>query len=251
MRIGTRVTLCFLVSLLFSAAATAQGKFPPDSLTNLQVIPKGTPVQQVVGMMRGFTTALGVRCQYCHLGEEGQPLTTFNFASDEKRTKKTARIMIKMVMDINGTYLSQVPGPPAPLLEVKCTTCHRGVARPIPLADLVAYTVNTSGLDSAVKAYKALRGQYYGRAAYDFGEQSLPEAAGGLIRAAKWDEALGLLKLNEEQFTQAASAQNQLAEYYRQRGDTANAIARYKLALERDPNDQQAQNRLRQLGPRP
>lgn len=251
MQLGTRVALCFLVALRFSASAVAQGKFPNDSLTNLQLIPKGTPVQQVVGMMRGFTTALGVRCQHCHLGEGGQPLTTLNFASDEKRTKKTARIMIKMVMDLNETYLSQVPDPPAPLLEVKCITCHRGVARPIALADLVTYTVNTAGLDSAVKAYKALRERYYGLAAYDFGEPSLAEAAGGFVRATKWDEALGLLQLNEEQFPKSASAQNQLGEFYRQRGDTANAIARYKMALERDPNDQQAQNRLRQLSPRP
>jgi tetratricopeptide (TPR) repeat protein len=240
-----------LVWLLSATPLAAQGKFPPDSLTNLQVIPKGTPVQQVIGMMRGFTTALGVRCQYCHVGEEGANLNTFDFASDEKRTKKTARIMIKMMMEVNGEHLSQVPDPPAPVLEVRCSTCHRGVARPIALAELMTYTVNTSGLDSAVRAYQALRERYYGRAAYDFGEPSLAEAAGGLIRATKWEEALGLLTLNEAQFPKSASAQNQLGEYYRQRGDTANAITRFKMALERDPSDQQAQNRLRQLGPRP
>jgi tetratricopeptide (TPR) repeat protein len=111
--------------------------------------------------------------------------------------------------------------------------------------------VNTAGLDSAIKTYKALREKFYGRAAYDFGEETLTDAAGGFIRNRKWDEALGLLKFNEEQFPKSAWAQTQLGEYYRQRGDTANAISRYKMALERDPSDQQAQGRLRQLSPRP
>lgn len=251
MRQGIRVALSVILLPLTAASLAAQGKFPPDSLTNLQVIPKGTPVQQVIGMMRGFTIALGVRCQYCHLGEEGAPLTSFNFASDEKRTKKTARIMIKMMSEINGEHLSQVPDPPAPVAEVRCITCHRGVTRPLVLAELIGYTVNTAGLDSAIRTYKALREKYYGRAAYDFGEPSLAEAAGGLIRASKWDDALGLLKLNEEHFPRSASAQNQLGEFYRQRGDTAAAIVRFKMALERDPSDQQAQGRLRQLSPRP
>ena len=107
MPIGTRLALGLLLSLASSGALAAQGRFPPDSLTNLQVIPKGTPVQQVIGMMRGFTSALGVRCQYCHLGEEGQPLSTFNFASDEKRTKKTARIM-RAARKRNGLTQSEI-----------------------------------------------------------------------------------------------------------------------------------------------
>lgn len=117
----------------------------------------------------------------------------------------------------------------------------------MPLTDLVLSTTNTAGLDKALKAYKALRERYYGRAAYDFREQTLADAAEGVIRSNKWEEGLGLLKLNEEQFPRSAFVQNQLGEFYRQRADTANAIARFKMALERDPNDQQAQGRLRQL----
>ena len=73
-----------------SAQVQAAGKFPPDSLVNLKVIPKDTPVREVIGIMRGFSIGLGVRCQYCHVGEEGKPLATFDFVSDEKRTKKEA-----------------------------------------------------------------------------------------------------------------------------------------------------------------
>jgi hypothetical protein len=79
------VSLCSLV-LSLPAAAQAPGRFPPESLVNVKVMPRSTPVSQVVGMMRNITFALGVRCQYCHVGEEGMPLAQFDFAKDEKRT---------------------------------------------------------------------------------------------------------------------------------------------------------------------
>lgn len=42
--------------MLYAASVRAQapGRFPPDSLINVKVIPKNTPVMQVVGMMRKF-----------------------------------------------------------------------------------------------------------------------------------------------------------------------------------------------------
>ena len=80
--------------------AQAPGKFPPDSLVNTQVIPHNTPVIQVVGMMRNIAGDLGVRCQFCHVGEEGMPLERFDFAKDQKRTKLVARQMMRMVEEI-------------------------------------------------------------------------------------------------------------------------------------------------------
>lgn len=56
--------------------------------------------------MRGITRGLGVRCPFCHVGEEGADLSTFDFASDEKPTKKTARIMIGMLADTNAKLAS-------------------------------------------------------------------------------------------------------------------------------------------------
>jgi len=82
-------------------ASQAPGHWPPDSLINVKIIPKNTPVMQVVGMMRNFAGALGVRCHFCHVGQEGMPLGQFDFAKDEKRTKLTARQMMRMVEEIN------------------------------------------------------------------------------------------------------------------------------------------------------
>lgn len=84
------------------ALAQAPGRFPPDSLVNTTVIPRDTPVQTVIGRMRNFSADLGVRCTHCHLGEEGKPLSTFDFASDEKRTKIVARDMISLSVSLAG-----------------------------------------------------------------------------------------------------------------------------------------------------
>jgi hypothetical protein len=52
----------------------AQGRFPPDSFTNLKVLPKTIAPRALIDTMRGFAMALRVRCVYCHVGKEGQPL---------------------------------------------------------------------------------------------------------------------------------------------------------------------------------
>src|SRR5207249_6921800 len=180
----------FLIAALTAPAALvsqAPGHFPPDSLINVKVIPKNTPVMNVVGMMRNFAGALGVRCQFCHVGQEGQPLGQFDFAKDEKRTKLTARHMMRMVEEINRR-LDTLPEHEKMTshVEVTCNTCHRGVSRPMSLEQLIQETAQTAGVDSATRAYRALHDRYYGRAAYDFGEPTLNISAFRLARAGKY-----------------------------------------------------------------
>src|SRR3712207_6825302 len=106
--------LLALLALLAAPAmlgAQAQAHFPPDSLVNVHVFPKTAPVMQVVAAMRDFSGALGVRCSYCHVGEEGRPLESFNFPSDDKRTKLVGRQMMRMVQEINRR-LDTLPGRP-------------------------------------------------------------------------------------------------------------------------------------------
>src|SRR5713226_2936099 len=121
--------LVMLVLCLFApgSAIRAQGKFPPDSFTNLKVLPKNIDQRTLLATMRGFALALGVRCTYCHAGREGTPLDSIDFAKDEKRPKKVARVMMHMMMHINEERLHDVPERPQPLLDVRCATCHRGL----------------------------------------------------------------------------------------------------------------------------
>lgn len=241
-----------LALLLISAPLPGQapGKWPPDSLVNLRVIPKSTPVMQVVGMMRNITGDLGVRCQFCHVGEEGQPLAQFDFASDQKRTKAVARQMMLMVREINRR-LDTLPDRPTPLLQVTCGTCHRGTSRPIPLAALMVETAQGSGADSAIAAYRTLRRRYYGRDAFDFGEPSLNIAAFRLGQAKRYDEAFALLRLNEEFFPASSGMYVFRGNINLMRGDTAAAEAAFREAIRRDSTNNEARGRLRAIGRRP
>ena len=235
-------------TLLLLALLQTPGHFPPDSLVNLKVIPKNTPVIQVIGMMRNFAGALGVRCQFCHVGQEGQPLSSFDFAKDEKRTKLTARQMMRMVEEINRR-LDTLPEHDKMMshVEVTCQTCHRGVSRPMPLEQLIMETAQMSGADSAARAYRALRERYFGRASYDFGEPTLDVAAFRLARAGKFDEAFAILKLNEEQFPNSSNAATFRGNINLLKGDTTAAIAAFREAVKRDSTNGEAQGRLRQL----
>ena len=119
--------LCTVIALC-AIGMTANAQIP-EKFTNLQVLPKDTTRQQINPIMRGFTRALGVRCPYCHVGEEGADLSTFDFASDEKPTKKTARIMLQNLMETNAR-LATVGDKPAGEPRVSCWTCHRGETKP-------------------------------------------------------------------------------------------------------------------------
>jgi hypothetical protein len=233
-----------------STFAQAPGKWPPDSLINTQVIPRSTPVIQVVGMMRDFAGGLGVRCHFCHVGEEGTPLERTDFAADDKRTKLVARQMMRMVQEINRR-LDTLPERASPTLAVTCATCHRGVSRPVPLNVLMTEVATTAGVDSAIRAYGAMRRRYYGRDAYDFGEFSLNSAAFRLGRARKFDDAFALLRLNEEMFPGSSGMYVFRGNVELMRGDTTAAAAAFREAIRRDTTNTEARGRLRAIGRQP
>ncbi len=242
------------VSLLALAAshlcAQSPAKFPPDSLVNTRVIPKSTPVIQVIGTMRNFTSDLGVRCQFCHVGEEGQPLTQFNFVSDEKRTKLVARQMMLLVQEANRR-VDTLPGHQPDDPQVTCATCHRGVSKPMPLSAVIISAATTGGADSAVKAYRALRQRYYGSGAYDFGEGQLNIAAFRLGRANKFDEALAVLRLNEEFYPNSSGMYVFRGNVLLMKADTTGAATAYREAIRRDSTNNEAKGRLRDIGKPP
>ena len=111
------------------AQAPAQGQpaTPPPPPQNLQVLPKDIARADLIAMMRGFTAGLGVECNYCHVmeGRGGRN----DMAADEKPTKITARVMMRMVAGVNQQLASAITK--ADLQKVECGTCHRGAAIPI------------------------------------------------------------------------------------------------------------------------
>ena len=263
-----RVRLLTALLAIVPSLALAQGhKFPPDSLVNTQVIAHNTPVMQVIGQMRNITGDLGVRCPFCHVGQEGQPLDQFDFASDDKREKLVARQMMRMVAEINRR-LDTLPGHgagqhpaghdhaaatpttrSAPL--VTCRTCHHGVSLPVTLQSILLTADSTAGADSAMRAYRALRERYYGRDAYDFGEQSLNITAFRLARAGKVDDALAFLALNEQFYPTSSGTSVFRGNVLLMRADTNGAAMSYREAIRRDSTNMEARGRLRDIGRTP
>ena len=90
---------------------------------NIQVL-KGVPADQFLRTMKGYTSALGVRCKFCHVTAPGSEIPGFGaFSKDDLETKKTARKMILMVGDIREKYFGDKQAP-------TCWTCHRGNKQP-------------------------------------------------------------------------------------------------------------------------
>ena len=231
-----RVLISAGAALLIATTSThAQGKFPPESLKNLQAMPEGTTVKQLVETMRGFTRALGVRCTHCHVGTEGQPLETMDFAADTKPAKKTARQMIRMVQAINGEHLARLAERADPNVTVTCATCHRGITRPRSLIDELLLAYRKGGATAAAARFRELRERYYGGDAYDFGDVALTEVANTLREGGDIPGALMLLELNVELLPQSWFGLWMLAEMREEAGQTELAIAALERAVALKP----------------
>ena len=95
--------------------------------TNLKVLPQTMNGEQVHELMHTWEASLGAGCSTCHaadaknIGPNGKP--RLNFADDSKPEKNTARLMYRMVEDINKNYVNMVENSGVP---VSCGTCHRG-----------------------------------------------------------------------------------------------------------------------------
>ena len=118
----------FGLSVAAAPPPPVQPPFAIPPYKNLKVLPATITREQLLSNMKFFSQSLGVRCTFCHVGEAEQPLSTFDFASDAKREKQTARKMLAMVHRINSedfgvTDFSKV--------KVTCFTCHRGSTKPL------------------------------------------------------------------------------------------------------------------------
>ena len=120
------VASAMTIGIIVVTAAFAQ---VPDTYTNLKLLPKDIQRQELVQTMRGFNKALGVKCNFCHKGEEGQPLSTYDFASDENKHKVIARTMMTMTNEINTKHLKEFGSKDDPA-RISCNTCHQGTKHP-------------------------------------------------------------------------------------------------------------------------
>ena len=122
--------LAVVIAVLCGAASAVMAREQRPPFKNLQVFPKDVPADALIAAMKNFTRALNVRCQFCHVGEEGLPLEKFDFAADTKPEKQVARAMIRMSAEINGHVNKAMPDASAKGYQVTCWTCHRGSQHP-------------------------------------------------------------------------------------------------------------------------
>jgi hypothetical protein len=218
----------------------------PDKFENLQVLPKDIPKRELVEMMKGFTSGLGQSCEYCHVGE-GRDLSTFNFASDEKASKKTARVMMQMVRAINEQYLGNIQTSAKTRINVTCSTCHHGQPRPEAIEDVIRTKLSEEGIESAIQKYRDLRKQYYGDYVFDFTESPLNRLSTELAQKEKLSDSIALLKLNSEFHSQSAWVEFLLGEVFLKNGMKDDALIHYRKSLELDSKNDFVKKKIEEL----
>lgn len=226
------VAVAFLVFVLAAGELFARGV--PETFTNLEVLPNDITRQELVGIMRSYAGAVGGRCAYCHMVSDRLDQPTDDFATDEKATKRTARIMMKMVADINGKTLASLPERDSPAVEVTCDTCHGGIERPVAIEQEIGTVLESDGVDSAIARYRELRKEHFGSRAYDFSAKPLNVLAERLGKERATD-AIRLLELNVEFHPNFLPSLGQLGGMHEANDDTESALRVYRGILELDP----------------
>ena len=234
-----------ILSCLMAAPLFGQGWSWPDRAENLQALPEETTAKELEEIMKSFTSALGVRCHHCHVGEEGMPLSEFDFASDEKENKKIARTMIEMVRTINVEFIETL-GRDDPI-DVRCVTCHHGKAEPERIEKILLDQYQEGGISALRQEYLQLRARYYGSFTYDFSENMLIEVVQELPSGAESD-AIEILELNAQMYPQSFRTWHFLGELHLLKKQKEEAIDAFRKSLEINPNNPVAKKRLGELG---
>jgi len=132
------ISMATFKSQMFGSVAQ-QGDKPVEQVQrNIQVL-NGMPSSQLLPVMHLMRTSLGVRCDYCHVAEDGK------YWMDDKPAKQTARKMLQMVFEINKANFGGQS-------VVTCNTCHQGQTKPkaVPIIGQGAFT-NTTAVAAGAK----------------------------------------------------------------------------------------------------
>ena len=176
----------------------------PPAYTNLQVLPADISRDELLDVMLdnlhglGLPRRSGEGCLYCHVGSTETPRSSWDYASDDNPMKAKARVMMRMVAEINEGFLARLDSRVAPDLEVSCQTCHAGRTDPSPLPDLLLREYNAGGIEALEEAYRVARARYYERDTYDFRVGTLVGVGDVLAGMGKVADAARALELNIE-----------------------------------------------------
>ncbi|MDH4069867.1 MAG: c-type cytochrome [Ignavibacteria bacterium] len=239
-----RMPVIALMALTMTGSGSAQDWSWPEKPQNLKVLPEEWPGSRLSPVMRGFTRSLGVRCSYCHLGEEGKPLSTYDFVSDENPNKDRAREMLRMLGSVND-HLKKIEPSGDQAVNMWCHTCHRGRPRPMTLGEEISEQYRLRGVDAALAHEQSLRDRFYGRGAYDFtNEDALNLLGYQALETSDFEGAIRVFRLNTERFPESANAWDSLGEGYMRSGRNEEAIQVYRKSLELNPANRNAKEMI-------
>lgn len=172
----------------------------PEGFRNLHVLPTDVERRVLIDVMLENQQGLGLPrranegCLFCHVGSLDIPSGEWDWASDENPRKVTARAMMEMVEEINGTYLAGIDRTSE--LEVTCYTCHAGRTNPLPLEAVLQESYEEGGIDALIDRYRTLRTRYFAADAYDFRTSTLISVADRMFDAGHVADALRVHETN-------------------------------------------------------
>lgn len=218
MRCWFRLVSSFSLLCLSAVAATSQ---IPDTFTNLQLLDGEIQRGELVGVMRGWATDLGVRCNHCHVGPDD--LQGMDFATDEKPAKRTARAMLAMVREINRSFSSLAvvhASGREQAQQVDCYTCHRTQSKPPrPTRDLLLEAMDEQGAEAVITRYSDLKDRHENAGRYDLRDVPLFQLGRSLIEQNRLEDAEKLLKAMLEVLPDSADSHVLLGQVYLMGGD--------------------------------
>lgn len=125
--------LALVVLCGFVAVSVAAVNIGYQKKRNLKILPKDISDAKLDSIMDSYNTALGVKCDFCHVKVKGTA-DSLDFASDAEPMKENARKMMEMTIHLNKTWFYfNKDTRPEYLNTVTCKTCHRG--EPFPPED--------------------------------------------------------------------------------------------------------------------
>ena len=114
---------------LFVFIGIAASKPAGNKERNLKVLPKDISDADLDSVMKGYSKALNVDCDFCHA--ENKAKTDIDYASDDKPEKEITRIMMKLTAAVNKDYFDYtIVYKAGETMAVSCYTCHDGFPRP-------------------------------------------------------------------------------------------------------------------------
>lgn len=111
-------------------------------------------------------------------------------------------------------------------------------------ARLVQEALTAGGPDAGVKKFEDLKA---GKGGYFFNERQFNSAGYMLLNSGRVEEAVALFKMNMELFPDSWNVYDSLAEAYAVKGEKELAIKYYDKALQLNPDNQNAKERLKNL----